>query len=123
MPDLTHVNVHDVELEPWPLPDPESGLEVEGDPILEGRILWVSDDGCEAVGTQRITPCVMRGTHVDETSFFVSGHATIRPDGGEPIEARGGQLLHFDGGLRTEWTVHTTTFKVFHLRSSEPLGF
>jgi hypothetical protein len=120
-PLLTHPL--DVELEAWPLPAASSGVTVDGDPLFEGRILWVSDDGRRVVGIQRCGPCVMRGTHVDELSYFLEGSLTIESVGGEAFEVVAGAACVFPKGLETIWTVHDTFRKLFHLTGDDDLGY
>jgi uncharacterized protein len=112
-------NVTSEPLESWPL-DPSQILE--GSPEARGKVLWKSDDGRLAVGIWSCTPGSFSWRHVDETLIVIEGSVTIeRDDGGGVVELRPGVIAFFEEGLRTQWHVHETVRKGFHLHSVDPI--
>lgn len=111
--------VMESELEPWSF---EEGQVLDGEPRSSGLILWKSADGKLCNGIWQCTPGRFTWEHVDETVCVVAGSATVTPAGGEPLQLRPGDVAFFPAGLKTEWHVHETTRKVFHLHSTSGLG-
>lgn len=110
-----------MELDDWPVPEASSGVEVEGEPRLRGRIVWRSEDGRRVIGVQRCDPCTMRGAHLEELAVIVEGTLTLRRDGVPDREAGPGDVLVYAEGTRDEWVIHEPLLKVFHLRSDQPI--
>ncbi|MFB7631536.1 cupin domain-containing protein [Streptomyces sp. NPDC056149] len=102
----------DAELEPEPL-DPEQ--VVSGDPVVTGKVLWESPDGCQIRGIWQITPGVVTDTEANELFVVVSGRATIEVEGGPVLEVGPGDACVLREGDRTRWTVHETLRKAYHI--------
>ncbi|MEV6565221.1 cupin domain-containing protein [Streptomyces kronopolitis] len=102
----------DDELEVEPL-DPAQ--IVSGDPVVTGKVLWESPDGRQIRGIWQITPGVVTDTEANELFVVVSGRATIEVDGGPVLEVGPGDACVLREGDRTQWTVHETLRKAYHI--------
>jgi uncharacterized cupin superfamily protein len=103
--------------EPGPIP-PED--VVAGDPKAAVAILWRNDEGTLFNGVWHCTPGSFYLDHADETVAFISGRATVTPQGGEPVEIEAGDTAFFPDGTRVPWEVHETVRKAFH--NHDPSG-
>jgi uncharacterized cupin superfamily protein len=117
------LNVNDLELEPWPLPRGENDIVVVGDPEYSGRFLYKSEDRRTVIGIERLGPCILRGTHIGETLYFLAGRVVATPPAGEPYELGAGDFCHFPPGLEDEWEIVETYVKLFHIHSERELDF
>ncbi|KPC59576.1 dioxygenase [Streptomyces chattanoogensis] len=102
----------DADLEPEPL-DP--GQIVSGEPAVTGKVLWESPDGKQIRGIWQITPGVVTDTEANELFVVVSGRATIEIEGGPVLEVGPGDACVLREGDRTQWTVHETLRKAYHI--------
>ncbi|MFF3745068.1 cupin domain-containing protein [Streptomyces kronopolitis] len=102
----------DDELEVEPL-DPAQ--IVSGEPVVTGKVLWESPDGRQIRGIWQITPGVVTDTEANELFVVVSGRATIEVDGGPVLEVGPGDACVLRKGDRTQWTVHETLRKAYHI--------
>ncbi|MEV7466287.1 cupin domain-containing protein [Streptomyces kronopolitis] len=102
----------DDELEVEPL-DPAQ--IVCGEPVVTGKVLWESPDGRQIRGIWQITPGVVTDTEANELFVVVSGRATIEVDGGPVLEVGPGDACVLREGDRTQWTVHETLRKAYHI--------
>ncbi|AJT67808.3 cupin domain-containing protein [Streptomyces chattanoogensis] len=102
----------DADLEPEPL-DP--GQIVSGEPVVTGKVLWESPDGKQIRGIWQITPGVVTDTEANELFVVVSGRATIEIEGGPVLEVGPGDACVLREGDRTQWTVHETLRKAYHI--------
>ncbi|MFI1260767.1 MULTISPECIES: cupin domain-containing protein [Streptomyces] len=102
----------DDELEVEPL-DPAQ--IVSGEPVVTGKVLWESPDGRQIRGIWQITPGVVTDTEANELFVVVSGRATIEVDGGPVLEVGPGDACVLREGDRTQWTVHETLRKAYHI--------
>ncbi|MGD3104878.1 cupin domain-containing protein [Streptomyces sp. YGL11-2] len=104
--------IADADLEPEPL-DPEQ--VVSGEPVVTGKVLWESPDGRQIRGIWQITPGVVTDTEANELFVVVSGRATIEIEGGQVLEVGPGDACVLHEGDRTQWTVHETLRKAYHI--------
>ncbi|MFJ9852008.1 cupin domain-containing protein [Streptomyces sp. NPDC101150] len=104
--------IADADLEPEPL-DPEQ--IISGDPVVTGKVLWESPDGKQIRGIWQITPGVVTDTEANELFVVVSGRATIAVEGGSVLEVGPGDACVLREGDRTQWTVHETLRKAYHI--------
>ncbi|WP_433855839.1 cupin domain-containing protein [Streptomyces kronopolitis] len=102
----------DDELEVEPL-DPAQ--IVSGEPVVTGKVLWESPDGRQIRGIWQITPGVVTDTEANELFVVVSGRATIAVEGGPVLEVGPGDACVLREGDRTQWTVHETLRKAYHI--------
>jgi uncharacterized cupin superfamily protein len=102
-----------VELTDDPL-DPSTVLS--GQPVTRSAELWSSPDDTSVRGIWEITPGVVTDVEADEMFVVLSGRATIEFATGETMDVGPGDLVLFEGGERTTWTVHETLRKVFHIQ-------
>jgi uncharacterized cupin superfamily protein len=102
----------DADLEPEPL-DP--GQIVRGEPVVTGKVLWESPDGRQIRGIWQITPGVVTDTEANELFVVVSGRATIEVEGGPVLNVGPGDACVLREGDRTQWTVHETLRKAYHI--------
>jgi uncharacterized cupin superfamily protein len=80
------------------------------------RILVLHDDGRIIRGIWEIDPGVVTDVEADELFVVHSGSATVRfLDSGDVWELRPGSVGIFDGGERTEWTVHERLRKAYQI--------
>ena len=88
---LTHLvlNVEDVALEPWPIPQGENGVTIHGTPEYNGEFLHRSKDGRTLIGIERLGPCTLTGAHAGETLFFLEGRVRCTPKAGSPTPSEG----------------------------------
>lgn len=100
------------ELEVEPL---EPAQIVSGEPVVTGKVLWESADGQQIRGIWQITPGVVTDTEANELFVVVSGRATIEVDGGPVLEVGPGDACVLREGDRTQWTVHETLRKAYHI--------
>lgn len=100
------------ELEVEPL---EPAQIVSGEPVVTGKVLWESADGRQIRGIWQITPGVVTDTEANELFVVVSGRATIEVDGGPVLEVGPGDACVLREGDRTQWTVHETLRKAYHI--------
>jgi uncharacterized cupin superfamily protein len=112
--------VSEARLEPMPIP---AEWVLEGDPQASAVLLWRSADGKQANGIWECTPGTFNWVHTDETATLVAGRVTVTPEGGEPIEIQAGDVVFFPEGTKTQWQVHETVRKAFHLHAAEGLPF
>jgi uncharacterized cupin superfamily protein len=78
--------------------------------------LVLADDGRVVRGIWEIAPGVVTDVELDEIFVVHSGSATVRfLDSGEVWELRPGSVGIFDGGERTEWTVHERLRKAYQI--------
>jgi uncharacterized cupin superfamily protein len=117
------LNVADLKLEDWPIPRGEWGVTVEGNPLYQGQLLYLSPDKKTAVGIERLGPSILRGTHIGETLYFLEGRITARPPGRQPYEIKAGDICHFPEGIDDVWEIHETYTKIFHLHYEPGLPF
>lgn len=117
---VAKASVPDAKLDLWPL---EPDQIVDGNPLASGMILWKSADGKLANGIWECTPGTFKWVHADETLCLVEGHVTVTPEEGEPFDIRSGDIVFLAAGTRTQWRVHLTVRKAFHLHSEEALPF
>jgi uncharacterized cupin superfamily protein len=104
--------IADADLEPEPL---AADQVVSGDPVVTGKVLWESPDGSQLRGIWQITPGVVTDTEANELFVVVSGRATIKVEGGAVLEVGPGDACVLREGDRTEWTVHETLRKAYHI--------
>ncbi|WP_411977321.1 cupin domain-containing protein [Streptomyces decoyicus] len=104
--------IADADLEPEPL-DPAQ--IVSGEPVVTGKVLWESPDGRQIRGIWQITPGVVTDTEANELFVVVSGRATIEVEGGSVLEVGPGDACVLREGDRTQWTVHETLRKAYHI--------
>ncbi|MEX2973421.1 cupin domain-containing protein [Streptomyces sp. C184] len=104
--------IADDELEAEPL-DPSQ--IVSGEPVVTGKVLWESPDGRQIRGIWQITPGVVTDTEANELFVVVSGRATIEVEGGPVLEVGPGDACVLCEGDRTQWTVHETLRKAYHI--------
>ncbi|MFC9233298.1 cupin domain-containing protein [Streptomyces decoyicus] len=104
--------IADADLEPEPL-DPAQ--IVSGEPVVTGKVLWESSDGQQIRGIWQITPGVVTDTEANELFVVVSGRATIEVEGGSVMEVGPGDACVLREGDRTQWTVHETLRKAYHI--------
>ncbi|QHC26814.1 DUF861 domain-containing protein [Streptomyces sp. GS7] len=104
--------IADADLEPEPL-DPQQ--VVSGEPVVTGKALWESPDGRQIRGIWQITPGVVTDTEANELFVVVSGRATIEIEGGQVLEVGPGDACVLREGDRTQWTVHETLRKAYHI--------
>ncbi|MEU9114002.1 cupin domain-containing protein [Streptomyces sp. NPDC048483] len=104
--------VADADLEPEPL-DPEQ--IVSGEPVVTGKVLWEAPDGKQIRGIWQVTPGVVTDTEANELFVVVSGRATIEVEGGPVLEVGPGDACVLREGDRTQWTVHETLRKAYHI--------
>ncbi|MFJ6752995.1 MULTISPECIES: cupin domain-containing protein [unclassified Streptomyces] len=110
---VVHIpGIADAELEPEPL---DADQIVSGDPVVTGKVLWESPDGSQIRGIWQITPGVVTDTEANELFVVVSGRATIKVEGGSVLEVGPGDACVLREGDRTEWTVHETLRKAYHI--------
>jgi uncharacterized cupin superfamily protein len=88
-------------------------MEREGYVIESGgvsmKVLWVSEDGTAASGLWEARPGVIKGIFIfDENDYILSGRMTVTPEGGEPVEVRAGEVVHFPKGSVGTWEIHET---------------
>ncbi|MFI1159731.1 cupin domain-containing protein [Streptomyces sioyaensis] len=102
----------DDELEADPL-DPSQ--IVSGEPVVTGKVLWESPDGRQIRGIWQITPGVVTDTEANELFVVVSGRATIEVEDGPVLEVGPGDACVLREGDRTQWTVHETLRKAYHI--------
>jgi uncharacterized cupin superfamily protein len=114
------VTVADASLDPFPVP-PE--WVIEGDPQGSAVILWKSEDGKQCMGIWECTPGLFNWTHTDETATIVKGRATVSLDGGKTLELAAGDVAFFPEGTASQWHVHDTVRKSFHLHAAGGLPF
>lgn len=88
---------------------------VSGEPVVTGKVLWESPDGRQIRGIWQITPGVVTDTEANELFVVVSGRATIEVDGGPVLEVGPGDACVLREGDRTQWTVHETLRKAYHI--------
>lgn len=115
---ITHQSVKEASLDPWPLTADQIR---EGNPEAAATIIWKSEDGTLCAGIWECTPGTFDWEHVDETMVVVSGRATIASDG-EEFEVAVGDIAFFPAGTKTQWTIHETIRKAFHLHAAGGLG-
>jgi uncharacterized cupin superfamily protein len=107
------IGVSAADLQPEPL-DPEQ--IVAGRPEVTHRLVHESGDGRVQRGIWQITPGVVTDTEADEMFVVVTGRATIELlDSGTTMEVGPGDLVVFQDGERTRWTVHETLRKVYQI--------
>ncbi|GES32620.1 hypothetical protein San01_51070 [Streptomyces angustmyceticus] len=104
--------IADADLEPEPL---DASQIVAGDPVVTGKVLWESPDGQQIRGIWQITPGVVTDTEANELFVVVSGRATIEVEGGPVLEVGPGDACVLREGDRTQWTVHETLRKAYHI--------
>ncbi|WP_420708708.1 cupin domain-containing protein [Streptomyces sp. NRRL S-1813] len=104
--------IADADLEPEPL-DPAQ--IISGEPVVTGKVLWESPDGRQIRGIWQITPGVVTDTEANELFVVVSGRATIEVEGGSVLEVGPGDACVLREGDRTQWTVHETLRKAYHI--------
>lgn len=110
---VVHIpGIADADLEPEPL-DPAQ--IVSGEPVVTGKVLWESPDGRQIRGIWQITPGVVTDTEANELFVVVSGRATIEVEGGSVLEVGPGDACVLREGDRTQWTVHETLRKAYHI--------
>ncbi|MFH8569772.1 cupin domain-containing protein [Streptomyces sp. NPDC017993] len=102
----------DAELEPEPLAPEQI---VRGEPVVTGKVLWESPDGRQIRGIWQITPGVVTDTEANELFVVVSGRATIEVEGGPVLNVGPGDACVLREGDRTQWTVHETLRKAYHI--------
>jgi uncharacterized cupin superfamily protein len=107
------IGVTAADLQPEPL-DPEQ--IVAGRPEVSHQLVHESGDGRVQRGIWQITPGVVTDTEADEMFVVVTGRATIELlDSGTTLEVGPGDLVVFQDGERTRWTVHETLRKVYQI--------
>ncbi len=42
----------------------------------------------------------------EETCYILEGRATVRPEGGDPVEIGKGDFVTFPKGMKCTWTIH-----------------
>ncbi len=104
--------IADADLEPEAL-DPAQ--IVSGEPVVTGKVLWESPDGRQIRGIWQITPGVVTDTEANELFVVVSGRATIEVEGGSVLEVGPGDACVLREGDHTQWTVHETLRKAYHI--------
>jgi uncharacterized cupin superfamily protein len=111
------------------LPPPEViGFRLEGDPKVEMRVLWMSDDKRKAVAIERCSPgrlivCDPPNTTYFNLFYFMEGHCTqVRTDG-TTDEWSAGNVVCFTEGQYAESTIHETFLKCAYYSSSDPLPY
>jgi uncharacterized cupin superfamily protein len=104
-------------VEPGPIPAEDV---VSGDPQASAVVLWRNEEGTLFNGVWHCTPGSFYLDHADETVAFIEGHATVTPEGGEPVEIKAGDTAFFKDGTRVLWEVHETVRKAFH--NHDPSG-
>ncbi|MGX7761708.1 cupin domain-containing protein [Streptomyces angustmyceticus] len=104
--------IADADLEPEPL---DASQIVAGEPVVTGKVLWESPDGQQIRGIWQITPGVVTDTEANELFVVVSGRATIEIEGGPVLEVGPGDACVLREGDRTQWTVHETLRKAYHI--------
>jgi uncharacterized cupin superfamily protein len=121
---LSHLvlNVDDVTLEPWPIPQGENGVTIHGTPEYSGAFLHRSEDGRTLIGIERLGPCTLTGTHAGETLFFLEGLVRCTPEVGEPYTLRKGDFCWFPVGVEDTWVIEETYVKLFSVTVPEHLA-
>jgi uncharacterized cupin superfamily protein len=114
------VTVADASLDPFPVP---AEWVIEGDPQGSAVILWRSEDGKQCMGIWECTPGLFNWTHTDETATIVKGRVTVNLDGGKTLELAAGDVAFFPEGTQSQWHVHETVRKSFHLHAADGLPF
>lgn len=107
-------------------PVPPPSMDKEGYVIESGgvamNVLWVSEDKTTAVGVWEAQPGVVNGVFLfDENDVIVSGHMTIYPKGGDPIEVRQGDSLFIPNGTEMRWEIHEAVRKQFTMYNPDGL--
>lgn len=107
--------VHPVtdQLEPDPL-DPAD--IVSGSPETSDLVLATDEEANETCGFWSITPGVVTDTEVKESSLIFKGRATVSFEDGSSQTVGPGDVLVFEGGEKTTWTVEETIFKAFWIK-------
>lgn len=97
--------------ESYPMPE---GSVVSGS--AQARVIWARAEANPAyyAGVWQVQPCVFDWVFdMHETAHIVEGFALITPQGGEPVEARPGDVFSFPKGMRVRWDVREALKKVF----------
>lgn len=89
---------------------------VSGDPKTFVLVLAESEGGAEEAGLWRCTPGVVTDTEVREESLIMTGKATIEFEDGQMITVGPGDVLTFQGGENTVWTVEETLLKAYWIK-------
>ena len=91
-----------------PIGDLVSLIQARSVQVDEGRFgIWISSPGR---WHRQITSA--------EFCFFLEGECTFTPDGGEPIEIRAGDVLHFPADSLGVWDIRTDCRKVYFIFDS-----
>lgn len=114
------MTVADASLDPFPVP---AEWVIEGEPQGSAVILWKSEDGKQCMGIWECTPGLFNWTHTDETATIVKGRVTVSLDGGKTLELAAGDVAFFPEGTTSQWHVHETVRKSFHLHAADGLPF
>jgi uncharacterized cupin superfamily protein len=114
------VTVAEASLDPFPVP---AEWVIEGDPEGTAVILWKSEDGKQCMGIWECTPGLFNWTHTDETATIVKGRVTVSLEGGKTLELAAGDVAFFPEGTKSQWHVHETVRKSFHLHAADGLPF
>ena len=48
-----------------------------------------------------------------EYSYFISGHGSFTPDGGQPVDFQAGDGIYFDANTEGEWHIVETVTKAY----------
>lgn len=107
--------VHPVtdQLRPDPL-DPSD--VVSGSPEAFDLVLATDEDAGETCGFWSITPGIVTDIEVEEKSLIMKGRATVDFGNGRTQTVGPGDVLVFEGGEKTTWTVEETIFKAFWIK-------
>ena len=114
-------HIADAELVSWPLP---AEWVVEGNPEASGAVLSKSADSRIVRGVWQCTPGRFRWNFsYDETLVVLYGRATVQLESGEEVSFGAGDMVFFERGQWSTWTIHETLRKGFHADSPDPLPF
>lgn len=83
----------------------------------EAALVRVAADREIPVGTTGIWECTpgrfRRQVPQAEYSYFIAGHGSFTPDGGERIQFRAGDAVYFPAGTEGEWNILETVRKAY----------
>lgn len=101
-------NVHTVEM------NRRTITAAEGDPVVHGKIFYVSEDRKVTHGVWESTPGAFDMTFVqDDSGYVLSGEADAALEDGTIIPLNAGALYTFLAGTKVRLTVKSTWRKLF----------
>lgn len=87
---------------------------VEGKPTMKTAVQHTTEDGKVLSGTWQATPGTYHATYTDyEFVHMIAGRIVITPDGGIPVEVKGGDAFVVEANFKGTWKIIEPVTKHF----------